>query len=71
MRNCLACFVTFIILSQTLAKLSKDPYKILDVSRDASSTEIKHAFKRLAVQFHPDKASSRIDDSEQKEAQKL
>lgn len=35
--------------------MSKDYYKILGVSKDASKDEIKRAFRRLAHQYHPDK----------------
>lgn len=34
----------------------KDYYKILGVDRNASEEEIKKAFRRLAHQYHPDKA---------------
>lgn len=33
----------------------KDYYKILGVHRHASESEIKRAFRRLAVQYHPDR----------------
>jgi molecular chaperone DnaJ len=35
--------------------MSKDFYELLSVHRNASEAEIKRAFRRLAVQYHPDK----------------
>lgn len=36
--------------------MSKDYYKTLDVKKDASASEIKKAFYKLAQKYHPDKA---------------
>jgi len=35
--------------------MSKDYYKILGVNKDASKEELKKAFKKLAMQYHPDR----------------
>lgn len=33
----------------------KDLYKVLEVSSNASDAEIRAAYKRLAVKYHPDR----------------
>ena len=36
-------------------KKCKDYYEILGVEKDASETDLKKAYRKLSLQFHPDK----------------
>ncbi|XP_050242953.1 dnaJ protein P58IPK homolog [Quercus robur] len=44
----------------------KDWYKILEVSKTASVSEIKRAYKKLALQWHPDKNVENREEAEAK-----
>src|SRR5512141_229178 len=44
----------------------RDYYEVLGVGKNASADEIKKAFRRLAVQYHPDKEGG--DEAKFKEA---
>ena len=44
----------------------EDYYKVLGVSRNASQKEIKKAFKKLTVKYHPDKNPGKEEEAKQK-----
>lgn len=45
-----------------------DPYKILGISKDASDDDIKKAYRKLAMKYHPDRQTEK-SDKEKKDAE--
>lgn len=49
-----------------MQKYMKDYYKALGVSRDTSQEEIKKAFRRMALRYHPDRNPQDQKQAEEK-----
>lgn len=57
-----------LVRAEKALKMSKrkDWYKILGVSKTASVADIKRAYKKLALQWHPDKNVDNREEAENK-----
>jgi curved DNA-binding protein CbpA len=44
----------------------KDYYQILNISQDASAQDIKKAFRRLALRYHPDRNPENVQEAGEK-----
>ena len=51
--------------------MAKDYYDILGVKRDASDEDIKKAYRKLAVKWHPDRWANGTEEEKKTAEEKL
>ena len=64
MNLCIGFNICLIVLTVLSSTVGQDFYKLLGVSKNADNREIRKAFKKLALKYHPDKNSE--DDAQEK-----
>jgi len=66
MRFLSAIFLLSVWFLEVRAKRQVDCYRVLGVPRDASESQIKKAFRKLARKYHPDKVGEKDKEKAQK-----
>ena len=58
-------------MADTKAPSSRDPYSILGLDHNASSTQIKLAYRKLALKYHPDRQQHSSEQQKQEATNKF
>eukprot|EP00485_Elphidium_margaritaceum_P001346 CAMPEP_0202701164 /NCGR_PEP_ID=MMETSP1385-20130828/14273_1 /ASSEMBLY_ACC=CAM_ASM_000861 /TAXON_ID=933848 /ORGANISM="Elphidium margaritaceum" /LENGTH=238 /DNA_ID=CAMNT_0049358519 /DNA_START=17 /DNA_END=730 /DNA_ORIENTATION=- len=66
MTRVMRVFLTFLLPFLAVQSLTPDYYDILSISKDASSEQIKKAYRKKAMQWHPDKNPQNAEEATSK-----
>ena len=69
MKFIISLFFVFVFIIPTISKKSNnenDYYKILGVKKDTIDREIKKAYRKLSLKWHPDKNPNNREEAEEK-----
>ena len=49
----------------------KDPYKVLGISKEATDDEVKKAYRRMAMKYHPDRVAGMSEEMQRNAAEQM
>ena len=49
----------------------KDPYKVLGIAKDASDDEVRRAYRRMAMKYHPDRVAGMSEELQRNAAEQM
>lgn len=57
--------------SSSSTNYSKDPYKVLGIDSSASDDEVKKAYRRMAMKYHPDRVADMSEEIQRNAAEQM
>ena len=66
-----AWLVVLLLGFVSCAARDADPYRLLDISRGATESDIKKSYRKLSLKYHPDKQQGKAADEVEKAANKF
>jgi len=66
-----AKILLYIIIFTSVKKKDIDPYQILEIEKSATKSEIKKAYRKMAMKYHPDKADQNDEHQKREFTEKM
>ena len=57
--------------SSTSSTHNKDPYRVLGIDRSASDDEVKKAYRKMAMKYHPDRVAGMSEEMQRNAAEQM
>lgn len=55
----------------TQSRNQKDPYKVLGITKEATDDEVKRAYRRMAMKYHPDRVAGMSEEMQRNAAEQM
>ena len=53
------------------SRYTKDPYKVLGITKDATDDEVKKAYRKMAMKYHPDRVAGMSEELQRNAAEQM